>query len=724
MKKISPWILATTSIVGLSVIGSAVSAQSLEEIVVSARKVEERLQDAPVTVSALGREALDMRGIDDVSDLSAMVPGLSYEQDFGRRLDRPAIRGQSSILGTPNAASFIDGVFIPDSLFGSELAFVERVEVIKGPQSALYGRQTFAGAISYVSKKPNMREFEGKAKVSVGTDSELDVLGIISGPIVEDKVGFQLGASYYTFGGQYRNNNVDDAYYGKKIGDEETKAINGMLYFTPNDNLDIALRYAYGEFDDGQEATGFMSSAYNNCFPTGAGVNRYYCGKVIADPNSIVLDLDDVNGGRLLRETHRASAVINYDFNNYTLTAIGGYNSSKMDRHADADYQRGAVGGGRLHYYDFDHVESLSGELRIASPQQERFRWLAGTYYYHEDRDTGRLIYTDGSFQDNGRNTVRNIAGFAMAQFDFTDRFSGSAEIRYAEDKLGLVGGDNNYDLSITYKSWNPRFTLDFKVTDDVMIYGVVARGNKPGGFNSDARLTGDQVAYDEEGAWNYELGIKTEMFNRRLRFNASAYYIDWTGQQLTNVATWVNPVTSVISSISYIANMGSLDVKGIEGEVQAVVTPWWTLELSGSINKAKYTEGFDSTLVPLVGSGDLKGKYAPNTPKYQYAIINTFQTEIGNGYEAFGNVSYTYRSGKFDQLGNFATTGARHHVNARAGIANETYTASLYVKNLFNSMAPLGVTRYIDAANANARAFLVGLPRERQFGITLEAKF
>ena len=186
VKRFTPWLLASTSLmwgIGAATVASAQSNAFLEEIVISARKIEESLQDAPITVNARTRAALDRQGVTNIGQLSNVIPGLSYDQDFGRRLDRPAIRGQSSILGTPNAASFLDGVFIPDSLFGPEMAFVERIEVIKGPQAALYGRQTFSGAISYVSRRQS-NELEGQVRVTAATRDEFYILGTISAPVI------------------------------------------------------------------------------------------------------------------------------------------------------------------------------------------------------------------------------------------------------------------------------------------------------------------------------------------------------------------------------------------------------------------------------------------------------------------------------------------------------------------------------------------------------------
>jgi iron complex outermembrane recepter protein len=692
---------------------------AIEEIVVSARKTEERLQDVPIAVSAFSRATLDRKGVQDISQLSGVVAGLSYERDFGRRLDRPAIRGQSSILGTPNAASFLDGVFIPDSLFSTEMAFVERVEVIKGPQSALYGRQTFSGAISYVSRLPGEVP-EGTFKATLASNGEYDVLASYGGALVPQKASLQLAANYYRYGGEYTNHNPADSYFGAKVGKEETRAGTGILRLTPIDPLTITLRLSYAKNDDGHDATALQRASKNNCFPApGTGAFRYYCGVVTATPDDISLNLDLVNGGQLTRETTRGAGIIDYDFGPVKLTSITGYTHSDERRSADLDFLPIVGAAGTLHVRDGIKIEAFSQELRLASAPGDRLSWLVGGYYYREDRHTDRYIYTTKRRQDNGINTTRNYAGFGLIRYALTDQFSASAELRFARDELGLIGGDNRYNLSAAYNSLNPRFTLDYKLREGLMVYGTVARGNKPGGFNSDVRLTGSQVPYDEETAWNYEIGVKSDWFDRRLRVNAAAFYIDWSNQQLTQSAVFGT------GSISYIANVGALEVKGVELELQAAPTNWWRLTASGSISDPVYTKGTDPEVGTLTGNPSIVGKMAPNTPKYQAYLASDFDFPLADRVNGFLSLSYQWRSEKFDQVGNFASTGDRDVVDLRLGAERDGARATFFVRNLFDNRDPLGVIRYVDfGVTGSPRGYQVGFPRGRQVGVTLETKF
>jgi len=721
-------VAAATATAALSALaqqqGPARAEQAvIEDIVVTARKVEESLMDTPIAVTAFGRDDINRLGVVGPADIGALTPGLLYEKDFGRRFDRPVIRGQSNILGAPNAATFIDGVFIPDSLFSTELAFVERVEVIKGPQSALYGRQTFSGAISYVTRKPS-EEHEFGARLRAAEDEEYDVLLTASGPLIKDKLYYQVGANYYTFGGQYDNNAPGFPGDGETLGGEETQAFSGKLLFTPTDQLDITVRMAWSENDDDHETTALQDSTFNNCFLDRA--RQYYCGDVNVGPEAIGVNLEEVEGGGIGRETFRAALTGEYRFaNGYTLTSITGYNDADESRRFDADFQPFFGFIGLLHVNDTVAWESFSQEFRFTSPQDERFRWMVGAYYYDETRDENRFQYQFDRLLDNAENEVENIAVFGSVGYDITDRLTATAELRYAEDELSLVGGDANADLNETFDSTNPRFTLDYQATDDLLLYGVVARGNKPGGFNFDVRLPQGLVAFDEEESWSYELGLKATLLDQRMTVDLAAYYIDWTDQQLTQ-----NFLPAEGSPFSFIDNAGTLDIYGFEAEVTLALTPDWRLRGSYAYTDAEFTGGTDAEFGQLTGNDSLEGQRPPNMADHMASLISDYRFEFGNGYTGFVSADASFRSSKYAQVMNFAESGDRTVVNARVGVERGKYTLMAFVRNVFDNTDPVSITRYIDSRNfvgspfVTNRGFLAFIPRSRQVGAELRYNF
>ena len=220
--------------------GTTAEATDVGEIVVTARKREERLQDVPLTISVVNADMISRSHLNNVSDLATQTPGFSYKQGFGRSGGgggagvRPSIRGMSSVVGAPNAAFFVDGVFVSDNIASYQLDNLERVEVIKGPQSALFGRQTFSGAISYITRKPT-NELSGKAKVTYGEYGNFEASGFISGPIIKDVLLFEVNARRYNFGGDYVN-----ADSGKRdLGAQKSTNFGGKLLFRPTSNIEI-----------------------------------------------------------------------------------------------------------------------------------------------------------------------------------------------------------------------------------------------------------------------------------------------------------------------------------------------------------------------------------------------------------------------------------------------------------------------------------------------------
>jgi len=258
----------------------------LEEVIVTARKREESLQDIPVAVSAIGASDIQQLALNDLDDLAKVTAGLVFDNDFSRTANRPVIRGQANILGESGVAYFIDGVYITGSIADYDLQDVQRVEVVKGPQSALYGRNTYAGAINFITKDPG-DEVGGNVQLQVAEDDQYQVTGSVSGPLIDGVLSGRLAGRYYERGAIF-NSTFD----GAGVGEQESQSISGLLRWTPGERTDIRFRAYYSELDDGQPALFRQPASANNCFQDNGsyylGVGRYYCGKV--EPRDITTD--------------------------------------------------------------------------------------------------------------------------------------------------------------------------------------------------------------------------------------------------------------------------------------------------------------------------------------------------------------------------------------------------------------------------------------------------
>lgn len=766
---------------------------SLEEVIVTARKREENLQEVPLSVTAFNASTLQDYRMFSPEDIAAFTPGFSFVNSFGRDSDRPVVRGMSNILGSPNASFFIDGVYVPGTISSTELQMLERVEVIKGPQAALYGRATFSGAINYVTRRPT-NDLEGQVTVTVAEHDTTNTNAYVSGPIVEDTLYFYLGAGFSEYGGEY-NNTIS----GNEVGGEETTTFTGKLLWTPNDAFEAALRVTTQKDDDDHIALWLQGQEYNNCFDANASrpaARGYYCGTVKTS-DEVTLRTDFLPNPGIERDVMRTALNMDWELGNgWMLSSITGYQETETDRQIDVSY-----GGydafsffnafysptGQFWRVQEEEQETFSQELRLSSSADQRLRWSVGAYWYDsefeqtvDDRinpltafeaalDPAVSRQEPNSFPE--KRTVENFAIFGSVEFDFSESLTGTVEVRQATDEIENIfypfqPGQVEESFSEEFDSFTPRFTLTYLASDDLTVYGNIAKGNKPGGFNdSDS----PKVAYDEEEAWNYEVGVKARILDGRGTWNSSIYMIDWTDQQLT-----FNAQRPDGSLTSFIDNVGETSVTGFETEVSMMITDNWDMTANYSYTNAEIDEYINIDQAILIGcnpraddyfdciqaNGSVEGNQTPRSPKHQASLRTMYSIQMGQG-EWFVGGDIRYEGSKFAQVHNFAETGSRTTVGAQAGYRTDRWEVSVWGKNLTDDDTAMDILRYIDtkafasaggppcsvvspafnpAANCGAffawsgtnigggsiipRGFGITLPRGRQIGATIRFNF
>lgn len=308
-----------------------------EGIIVTARKTEEKLQDAPTSVSVATAAQIDRLGLDNLTDIAKTTPGLVFDDSFGRDANRPVIRGQANILGQSGVAYFIDGIYYSGSLADYDVDTIARIEVVKGPQSALYGRNTYSGAINLISKMPG-DEWTGRVQADISEHDRYELSGSVRGPLGEN-FGVALGGRWYDNKGEFRN-----TYDGTRLGKQSTKSLFGVLQYDGGP-FRASLRANYNITDDGQPAIFAQSANANNCFRDNGnlyrGQNRYYCGTI--RPQTLSSDyrrqfVDPENVG-LEAKTFNGAFRMDYDLSDsLTLTSLTGYNKRVADNKTDGDY--------------------------------------------------------------------------------------------------------------------------------------------------------------------------------------------------------------------------------------------------------------------------------------------------------------------------------------------------------------------------------------------------
>ncbi len=721
---------------------------ALAEIVVTARKREEKLQDVPISISAFGADAIAEYGVDDISQLSDFAPNFSYEK-FGGRIgaegdtSRPVIRGQSNILGEGNAAFFVDGIPYSESILSFPIEAVERVEIVKGPQAALFGRSTFSGAINLVTKK-GTNDFRNRVSMRAAEHSDYEVNFSSSGPITEDKIFYFVHGRYYDYGGEYKNE-LD----GTDVGQEQSFGVNAALEFRPNDGVNVIVRAGYNEDDDGLPAQRVQDRFANNCFLDQA--RQYYCG-AITEFESVVLDKAGLMGEEgLRREVLRSSLSIGWDLGDsgFHLTSNTGFVSSDYTFGNDQTNLGNPINfaGGIFVRVEESERDEWSTELRLDSPQDQNIRYLIGTYLYDRDRHRiRRRPGTDTLLTDFGKENIENFAIFGALEFDFGEAWTARAELRWQEDEIGLLTAGGT-QLNEKFKSTMPRVTFDYKASDNTLVYFTAAKGNKPGVFNTNPTLPVSARFADEEEANNYEIGAKWASPDGKARANVAVFFIDWTNQQLSNSIMVAGVPTSFIS------NAGETEIWGIDLEGSKLLKDNWELYGSLGYNNAEFTEncdpvqgsqltGFDCVSPTGIDGGDVSGNQTPNSPATQVAIGTKYTHALSGDMDLVLRADYSHRSKVYAQVHNLAHSGDRQLLNLKAGFHTEKWRFTLFVDNALDDLAPSTVVRFADLGYLNIgpqddpaqnnvpgstvveRGFLVPLADGRKFGVTASFDF
>lgn len=728
-------------------------SRGVEEIVVTARKRSENLLDVPLSINAVTAEQIQNASIDSVADLATQTVGFSYRQGFGRigggqaggESNRPSIRGMANIVGQPNAAFFVDGIFVSGNPTSYNLTNVERVEVIRGPQSALFGRGTFAGAINFVTRQPS-NEFEGKISAKLGRFDHQDISGFVSGPLIQDKLFGELSWRRYDFGGDYRN-----GISGKRdIGAQKTDSVGAKLYATPTDDLSVGFTFSYSRDRDLGYAEFFNGSNNNNCFlpqitgtvgtiPRSATRSPgYFCGEIELPDQFYYLNdaIRAADQWALEREVMRYSLNTSYDIGAWNLNYTGAYNESRnrqvIDVFVDGNINHGLTPvllGAETSVHDW------SSELRLSSPQEGRLRGLAGLYYYQEGNGSGVGSYnisanpatfgqiipsvTQPAYGDDASG-VSDWAVFGLIEYEATDRLTLTAEARYQEDRPKAdLNQDGVAELRTKFSAFLPRLTARYELTDGANIYASVAQGNKPGGFNvvplrnmipaDIARVFADGAEkYKEEKLLAYEIGYKNRLWDGRATLSAAAYYNDWTNQGLNVGYTYMRISPPLPQNFTRILSAGKSRVMGIELDATVRASDYLDFRLGYTYANAEILDFIDETdrdlhdTDGLIGNeatqgdptGQLKGRKIPQTPEHQFILTGDFHVPLNSELSGFFRSDLAYESSRYAQVHNLAYTGDSYLLNLKLGVQSDHWQVALFVDNALQDETPMVITR------------------------------
>lgn len=474
-----------------------------DEIIVTARKREETLSDVPISIAALNAEQLQSRGLNSDYDIANFTVGFRTLAQTGRDIDRPTIRGMGAPVtrGEPNASYFIDGTFVSGSISTATTSAVERVEVLRGPQSAQFGRATFSGAVNYVTRKPT-DTLQGQVNTRAGTSDDYNIGGWASGPLVGDKLLFLVSGNWSKYGGQW-NNQLEEgqASYEKdttlpvrrfllnppqdgdhsRLGGEETTDALGKLVWRPAEGSEVTLKYGYTKGEDDHFPS--LIATELNCYlpvpgtegePWYATSTGYYCGQFRAEGKVNRINLPDFKQGvtfinaptfdnpelysvppqepGTFRTQDRVLLEYVQDVGEFTVTTRGSWNQDDFQQVFDLDHTENRSLWGLFHFDNRREIEDKSAEIRVDTPSDLPVRGSLGLYWYDQDRENRQRSYvgpavvfgapeTTTAFPPSTFLDITNKAVYGSFEWDFIDRWTISLEGRYAKDAKGVRGG-------------------------------------------------------------------------------------------------------------------------------------------------------------------------------------------------------------------------------------------------------------------------------------------
>lgn len=656
----------------------------LEEIVVTAQRRAENLQETPLAVSAITGEGLESQGIKSVVDLSAQVPSLQITNSGGGA-SQIFMRGIGSSnvteVGDPAVAYHIDGIYIARATATGALFYdIDRVEVLRGPQGTLYGRNATAGAINVISKRPTQK-LEGSASVEFGNYNALTTSGVLNVPLDET---LAIRGAFQTIrhdGYQKVINTGPTA--GNDKYDKDDKSARLQALWTPTDRLTINLRGDY------------LSSG-------GAGGGDVAYPARTSDPWKTISTVNTYRNNTYWS----TGAEVNLDLDWAQLTYLFGYNYANDDRGGE-----NVATNAPNYFYGVD--KTWSNELRLGG-ETGPVKWVVGAYRFKEDNDVDfRIFLANNNYLSfiQPEVTAETTAFFGQATWSVTEALRLTGGVRYTEDKKGRNGGTyftNNVGaitgvvtLNVSDNKWNKvnwRAGIDYDLADGSMVYANFATGYKAGGYY-DGLPPND---YKPESITSYEVGMKNRFMDNRLQLNLSGFYYDYRDFQISGLGTIAGQDATVT------LNAEKAEIYGVELETDFLLTEQDRIDASVSWLHARYKDlllprgdSFSNNSVnantvhcfradyskPAPRAADSSGCKMARTPEWSINLGYQHQFDLANGASLTARVQTHFESAKYLEYHGFSENKQKSFTKTDLTMtyapAEGSWNVMAYVRNL-----------------------------------------
>lgn len=679
-----PWCLgAIGAAVALVLVPAAHASDNdkvLQEVVVTAQKRAQNVQNIPMSVSVLDASQLDSMGAKNFEDFARDIPGLELA-NLGAGQNRIVIRGVSTFSGTS-----VVGIYLDDSPIDSAINYsqpslalydVERVEVLKGPQGTLYGEDSLGGTIRYITADPDPSKVAAKTEATVSNTEKggtnYDFEGMVNLPVIADTAAVRLVAVH-----EYGSGYIDNIpLHNSNFNDITTDAFRAKTLWKATENLAI-------------ELTGF----YQKIAQGGPNIESF-------DAPLGSLENFDTAPESYADKLSQGALKITYDLPFATLTSATSYFARQV---AQDSQDRGTAFNPPFPFYAIEalNFHTFTEETRLVSNGNGPFNWLAGVYYndnhttagynYYNTTPSGRHL--SSSIQNN---QFKQYAVYGQTEYAFTSNLFGTLGLRWFKE--------NNYALTAAGRQFSvqadgaiPRFALRYVLNPQAMVYTSISEGFRSGGVNLYS-IPGVNNTYAPDKTWNYELGTKLTDAARRLSADISVYYIDWRDLQTFVFRPDVGPFAFFVENVS----AARVDGAELQLDWRPELVPGLALGGSTSYANARYTKN-----APFEGPA---GNQLPQVPHWTGSAYAEYGFPLTAALQGYARADYQYY-GTFYTLGNNRVTGGNYTLgNLRLGVDGGKWSLEIFADNLWDTRANL--------YSQSSAAFGIYRNRPRTVGLT-----
>ena len=653
--------LLPVMLVSLSPAGLADAADDadvrIEEIVVTSRYRAEKLSAIPDSITAFTEADIERHRIERINGVAALTPNLRFSDDQEVGISTLVIRGvrQNRGTGQPPVSFRIDGVSATNNLLTTQELFdIESVDVLRGPQGALYGRNAIGGAVLVSTRQPASEPAYG-LRLSAAEGNDYIVAANASGPLGSDKLLYRAAVRLQDRDGQLENAYLDN----QKVDFKESQSFRGRLLYSPTDALSIDLR---GQHSDQEGGSGYFMPGSEGVLPLPPPAEPIFFGNPTYEIQSNRI-------GESFVDFSEFSAKIDYEFGWGTFTSITSY--TDVESGNDQDLDQTFVDA--INIIVIDNSDTFAQEFRLTSRADQSLRWVAGVYFFDQDRFRSLATTFLGfpappAAQDL---ELRNYAAFGNMSYDLTSKLELTLAFRYDEE----TPEDLTQGRSETFTELQPKASLAYGFREGLLGYVTVGKGFRAGGFNNLSEGSNFAPGFDQESLISYETGLKWSAYDGRLRSAMSLFFTDYTDQQF-----FLFDQTGTQANI----NIPKSELWGGELEITALPTDSLQLDLAFGYTDSEIKE-YEEVQGVLVPAEAILGSKVPGAPEWTLNLGLQHTAGLSDTLDLVSRIDYEHRDRTYWTLDNLDTQEPYDLVNLSVSLERDNWSARLFVDNLFD---------------------------------------